>query len=110
MHLFTFEPGDGYSYLVLFGRMPGRGLVPFYTVFGIAEGSSDPGVWYGFDTDQVSEATFYNYLHTANMQTYETSWRLWLALTGQADDSDAASRLPAWRPDWRAQLPTAAMG
>lgn len=110
MQLFTFEPGDGVSYRVLFGRLPGRGLVPFYAIFGIAEGNSEPGVWYAFDTDRVSEETFSRYIaYSLNSATYCVAWRLWLALTGQEDDDNAAE-LCDWREDWRRQLPTAAMG
>lgn len=115
MHLFTFEPGDGVSYRVLFGRLPGRPpFLPFYTVFGIAEGSSEPGAWYAFDTDQVSEGTFQAHLYgqsgITDVRVYWTAWRLWLALTGQADDDYAAGQLPDWRDDWRRQIPTAALG
>jgi hypothetical protein len=109
MRLFTFEPGDGFSYRVLFGRMPGRGLVPHYTVFGIAEGSSDPGMWYAFDTDRVDEDIFYNHINpwaTLSKQTFWIAWRLWLALNGQEDDVHAAGHLDDWRDDWRQQLPT----
>lgn len=113
MHLFTFEPGTGDSYRVIFGRAPGRGLVPFYIVFGIAEGSDEPGAWYAFDTEQVSEETFRRHLDmfaTLHSEAYWTAWRLWQALTGQADDGQAERRLPLWREDWRAQLPAAALG
>lgn len=113
MHLFPFEPGDSVSYRILFGRMPGQGLVPFFTVFGIAEGSSEPGVWYAFDTDRVSEAAFRRHIDlfaTLHSSTYWTAWRVWLALTGQPDDANAASHLPDWKADWRRQLPAAAMG
>ena len=113
MFLFTFEPGDSMSYRVIFGRLPGRGLVPFYTVFGIAEGAIEPGTWYAFDSVRVSEETFRRRIDlfvTCRSGTYWTAWRLWRALTGQADDLDAAARLPEWREDWRRQLPPAAMG
>ncbi len=114
MHLFMFQPGDGFSYRVLFGRMPSTTpLIPYYTVFGIAEGSSEPGLWYAFDTDMVSEDTFYRHINpwaTLSPQAYRTAWRLWLALTGQADDAHVAQRLPAWRADWRRQLPAGALG
>ena len=39
MHIFYFEPGDGCSYRVIFGRIDAvapRALVPGSTVFGIA--------------------------------------------------------------------------
>lgn len=110
---FSFEPGDGSSYRVLFGRTPGRGLVPFYTVFGIAEGSSEAGCWYAFDTDHVSFDTFTQHLFAYTAFSPElalTAWRLWLAVTGQADDAGAAAQLASWRDDWRRQLPTAALG
>jgi len=108
MVLFTFEPGDGNSYRVIFGRMPGRGLVPYYTVIGIAEGSGEPGAWYAFDYEDINEETFRRHVDmfaTLHSEAYWTAWRLWLALTHQADDPHAAARLPAWKPDWRAQLP-----
>jgi hypothetical protein len=107
MRLITFEPGDGISYRILFGRLPGHGLVPHYTVFGVAEGSNDPGAWYAFDHEQVSEDVFYDHINpfaTLERSTYLTAWRAWLALTGQADDDHAATRLPPWRPTWREQL------
>ncbi len=114
MHLFTFEPGDGFSYRVLFGRMPSATpLIPYYTIFGIAEGGGEPGMWYTFDTERISEGMFYQSINpwaTLNYRTYRTAWRLWLALTGQADDLLVAARLPAWRDDWRRQLPAGAMG
>lgn len=115
MVLFPFEPGDGYSYRVLFDRVAApTPFIPYYTVFGIAVGSSDSGVWYAFDTDQVSSAVFYDHLFSANASVSwdekMTAWRLWLALTGQADDTQAQAQLPPWRADWRQQLPTAALG
>ena len=114
MHLFVFEPGDGVSYRVLFGRLASSTpLIPFYVVFGIAEGSAEPGVWYAFDTEQIGERTFRRHTDlfaTLRTDAYWTAWRLWLALTGQADDPDAAARLPDWRDDWRKQIPPAAMG
>ncbi|MBK8211823.1 MAG: hypothetical protein IPK78_19650 [Rhodospirillales bacterium] len=112
MHLFTFEPGDGLSYRVLFGRLPSATqLIPYYTVFGIAEGSGDVGAWYAFDTDRMSEETFSRYIAPAlrNAYVYCVAWRLWLALTGQADDDNAAE-ICEWRDDWRRQLPAGAMG
>lgn len=108
MHLFTFESGDGLSYRVLFARLSGGSLAPSYTVFGIAEGSSDPGMWYAFNTERVSEEMFYNHINlraTLRRSTFLTAWRLWLALTGQVDDERAAAQLPPWRIDWRQQLP-----
>src|SRR5262245_44685655 len=97
MHLITFEPGDGTSYRILFGRLPGRGLVPHYTIFGIAEGSSEPGAWYAFDHETASEDIFYNHVNafvTMHQTTFRTAWRAWLFLTGQDDDDYAAGRLP----------------
>lgn len=110
MHLFTFEPGDGRSYRVLYGRVARCDASAVRIVFGIAEGRGEPGMWCDFDTEQVSEETFYNCINvwaTLNAQSYRTAWRLWLALTGQADDAQAAARLFHWRADWRAQLPHA---
>lgn len=111
MYLFTFEPGDSMSYRVLFGRLPGRGLVPYYTVFGLAVGSAAPGAWYPFDTDRVSEETFARHIAELMESAYAycVAWRLWLALTGQEDDNNAAE-LCDWREDWRQQLPSAAIG
>ena len=113
MHLFTFEPGDGYSYKVIFGRMPGRGLIPFYTVFGLAQGATDPGVWYAFDTDQVSEEIFTQHLfaHIATSDEYcALAWCLWQELTGQTTDMAGGWPWLGWRPDWRRQLPVMTMG
>jgi hypothetical protein len=116
MYLIIFEPGDGTSYRILFGRLPsqspfpgptaGAGF-PHYTVFGIAEGSSEPGAWYAFDNERVTEDIFYDHINpfaTLERTTYLTGWRAWLALTGQADDDQAAARLPEWKPMWREQL------
>jgi hypothetical protein len=108
LHLITFEPGDGWSYRILFGRLPGRGLVPYYTVFGIAEGSSEPGAWYAFDAPPalISEETFSRHLGPGmpSHRTYCVAWRAWLALTNQEDDDNVAEILDEWRDDWQQQL------
>jgi len=112
MYTFFFEPGDGCSYRVIFGRIDAvapRALVPGYTVFGIAEGYAEPGAWYAFDANprHISDETFHRHIYNGTIiaQTYWTAWRLWLALTGQGDDAMAARELPEWRADWREQLP-----
>lgn len=108
VHMFTFEPGDGTCYQVLFGHLPGQDAKGSAIVFGIAPGRSDPGLWCVFHTVQVDLATFHDQLNpwgTLQRQTFSTAWRLWLALTGQADDPERTKRLPAWRTDWRDQLP-----
>ena len=107
MQLITFQPGDGRSYRVLFGRLPGHGFVPYFLVFGIAEGSSDPGVWYAFDSESVREEIFLQHLfaHSATSDEFSAlAWRVWRALTSQTDDAHARRILPPWRADWRQQL------
>ena len=112
MVFFTFEPGDGVKYHVVFGRVPSPAPpIPSYTVFGIAEDGMSAGDWYAFETDQVSFDVFSEHLCSNHELVYWrlwlAAWRLWLALTGQPDDEEAAVRheLRPWREDWRQQLP-----
>jgi hypothetical protein len=87
MHMFAFEPGDGTSYRVLFGRLASpTPLIPFYTVFGFAEGQ-DALITVVFSAPQVS----------------------FDALVGIPLDW-MADTIGDWRDDWRAQLPMAALG
>ena len=108
MHLISFEPGDGRRYRILFGRLPSQSpFFPRYTVFGIAESSSEPGAWYAFDNERVTEDIFYDHINPFAMlerSTYLTAWRAWLCLTGQADYEYAVARLPEWKSNWREQL------
>lgn len=112
MNFFTFEPGDGCSYRIIFDQVPGRTpFVPFYFVIGIAEGSSEPGSWYAFDAENVSYETFCRRLdsfagrHLFEAATIATAYRVFLALLGRPDSEDAAADCPDWRDDWRRQLP-----
>ena len=117
MYLFRFEPGDGFSYRILFGRLPsGSALIPFYTLFGFAQGD-DALISYPFDTLSVSFDTFARHMQTAcptaswgasDILLY-TAWRVYAALVGR-DEEDAEDHLPDWRSDWRRLLPAAALG
>lgn len=115
MHLFTFEPGDGYSYRVLFGRLPSQTpLIPFYTVFGFGE-FGDALITVVFDTDQIDYDTFYVRWHTAMFTNAiatpgylcDAAWALFAALTRSRN---SANDPLGWRDDWRRQIPPAALG
>lgn len=114
MVLFPFEPGDGVSYRVLFGRVQsGTPLIPFYVVFGLGE-AGDALVTLVLDTEVLSFERFcarwetVAFLQAEHGPTYmlDLAWVLFCALTGRAQDRS----LPGWREDWRQQLPAAAMG
>lgn len=112
MHLFTFEPGDGLSYRVLFGRLPSQQpLFAAYTVFGVAE-FGDALITVVFTTDQISEDTFFRHWRTAthtnrmsDLADFDLlAWTLFSALVGAP-----ANTPPGW-DDWRLQLPAGALG
>lgn len=101
---FPFEPGDGSSYRVMFARSPGRGFVREYLIFGIAEGDSDPGCWFAFNTPRVGYESFAAHLFAQTATSEDlvlAAWMVWRALIGAA-----VSEVPfGWRADWRRQLP-----
>jgi hypothetical protein len=117
MHLFRFEPGDGTSYRILFGRLPApTPLIPFYTLFGFAEGY-DALIVYPFDTERVSYETFERHIDSATHRSTvnepdQLIWRayqVYKALVGIRGEG-VMGAVPGWRDDWRDLLPTAALG
>lgn len=100
--MLRFEPGDGYSYRVLFEEtQTGEGLL-----FGIAE-RGEPGRWAAFDRQVSAEGFFRGLDLLPNGRTLRlalTAWRVWRWLTGQEDDGNAAECLPDWTDGWEAQL------
>ncbi|HNP70386.1 MAG TPA: hypothetical protein PKK15_04735 [Kouleothrix sp.] len=116
MHLFVFEPGDGVSYRVLFGRLVAPApMVAFYTIFGFAE-YGDALITVVFDTEQISHSVFIKrwktaeHVNTVGDSRYirDAAWKTLNALVGDKSGDIAADL--GWRSDWRKQLPTAAMG
>lgn len=110
--LFTFEPGDGLSYRILFGRMRCESMViPYYMLFGIAIGPVDPGAWFAFHRPNPTFDIFARHLAGQSQptmiddQTLLTAWRVYRACMGLDDDHWSAAQLPAWRADWTAQIP-----
>lgn len=118
MHLFTFEPGNGLSYRILFGRLPSPvpHLFSHYTIFGVAVGGSDPGPWYAFNTDLVDYGTFARHLMSdgartmLDSETLDTAWAVWRVLTGAFMANEPTAATLGWRADWRDQIPLAARG
>lgn len=96
-----FEPGDGYSYQVLFERHLAGVLL-----FGIAE-RGEAGRW-AVLAPGVNEYQFFRSLDLETLgpqaRVALTGWRAWRCLTGQDDDDNAAECLPDWNDDWEAQL------
>lgn len=118
MHLFTFEPGDGTSYRVLFGRLPAATpRIPHYLVFGFGE-FGDALITLVFDTDRISYDAFIRRWQTArhtstvNEAAYLrlAAWVVFAALSGQSYVLPPKLWLCGWRDDWRARLPVAALG
>jgi hypothetical protein len=110
MHIFTFEPGDGVSYRVLFGRLPSASpFIPHYLIFGFGE-QGDALITIVFDTEHVSSDTFdrrwATARHSDTVQTAaylaDAAWCLFCALTGPAP-----AGLQGWRADWAERLPPA---
>jgi hypothetical protein len=107
MQLFRFEPGDGTSYRVLFGRLPGPNrFVPQYTLFGFGVGDA-PLVCFPFDAPHVSFDTFARHLPLLVDDPEEreaatwTAYHVYEALIGEVHVAPPDS----WRVDWREQLP-----
>lgn len=116
MHMWMFEPGDGTSYRVLFGRLPPtNALFAGYIVFGMAEGS-DALITLAFtgDGDQISADSFAQHWHTATFTNAwgdpgyieRTTYTVIAALVGLPGIEPPG----AWAADWRTRLPVAALG
>lgn len=101
MHMLTFEPGDGVHYRILSGQLPSPlpHLFPHYLVFGIAVGSTDPGVWYAFDTPAIDEATFAQ--HMGDHPALQVGWYVFEALRGAVMPPPPEL---GWADDWHTRL------
>lgn len=107
MHIFDFQPGDGTCYTFLFGRLPAASpLIAHYTVFGYRDDYTRPLLTYPFGNERISFDIFASRLDhpDVNPITLKTAWRMWCELVDSPSEG-VADELPAWRPDWRAQLP-----
>lgn len=115
MRLFTFEPGDGISYKVLFGRLPSETpLIPHYLIFGFGE-AGDALIMVYFDTEQIDYDTFARRWQTAQHTNAMSgpyyieiaAYSIFAALTGNEEDSNPPVN---WPESWRQKLPAGLMG
>ena len=113
LHLFDFEPEDGVSYRVMFGRMPPvHWLQQACIVFGFAEGR-DALITVIFDTDSINDETFGRHWQTAthaqtvNNTAYleRSAYAVFCALVGYE-----SYQIVGWKQNWREELPVAALG
>lgn len=110
--LFSFEPGDGTSYWVLFGQQ--QEVWGTYTIFGFGEHNS-PLLAFPFQgVSNVSFATFTRTMRFTNGKSLyvgdadyieEAAWTVFCALVGQRDEGTGCTE--QWSPNWHAQLPQA---
>ena len=108
--LFSFEPGDGTSYWVLFGQQ--QETWGAYTIFGFGEHNSPFIVFPLQGISHISFATFTRLLrfdissslYLGDVEYIEqAAWAVFCVLVGQ--QADLGEIVAQWRPDWRAQLP-----
>jgi len=107
MQLFEFQPGDGTSYTILFGRLPAASpLIAHCTVFGFRDDYTLPLLTYPFDNEWISFDTFASRLGQPDVNpiTLKTAWRMWCELVDSPSEG-VADELLEWQPDWREQLP-----
>ena len=109
-HLFSFEPGDGTSYWVLFGRQ--QESWGSYTIFGFGEHSSPLTVFPFQGRAHIPFATFIRSMRFNQSKPLylgdsdyieEAAWTVFCTLVGQHDER--AELAEQWAPDWRFQLP-----
>lgn len=112
MIIFPFEPGDGVSYQVLFGRVesPVPHLFPYYTVFGFGE-AGDALITLTLNSEYVGAEAFFarwasaRHTRALGAESYlaEAAFAVFCALTGPAP-----AGLVDWAPDWAARIPARA--
>lgn len=115
MDMVTFEPGDGNSYRVLFGRLPSpTPLIPFYTVFGLAEGQ-DALITVVLDGPATEDSFLRRWYTAQHVQTINTpqqlgamAYLLYLGLLEphRIDEADAWADdvTESWAEDWESRL------
>ena len=107
--LFSFEPGDGTSYWVLFGQQ--QEMWGAYTIFGFGEHNSPLTVFPLQGISHISFATFTrslrfdisSSLYLGDVEYIEqAAWAVFCVLVGQQDN--LREIVDQWRPDWQTQL------